>query len=156
MRAAVRKGDRGDERYLWLELRSALCAERRRRIAGNADAQPALGRFPGHKYRAAPPAGRAADRHHDRDGAGDQQHDQQEEQRDICDLITFLVVAITGSSLAGRAREQANAAARGASELAALYGFSQKISAEVDLERILPLVAQTVTQLLNVPACSVL
>ena len=71
-------------------------------------------------------------------------------------LITFLVVAITGSSLAGRAREQANAAARGASELAALYGFSQKISAEVDLERILPLVAQTVTQLLNVPACSVL
>jgi len=39
-------------------------------------------------------------------------------------LITFLVVAITGSSLAGRAREQANAAARGASELAALYGFS--------------------------------
>src|SRR4051812_49110238 len=71
-------------------------------------------------------------------------------------LITFLVVAIIGSSLAGRAREQANAAARGARELTALYGFSQMMSAEVDLERILPLVAQTVTQLLNVPACSVL
>jgi two-component system sensor histidine kinase KdpD len=71
-------------------------------------------------------------------------------------LLTFLVVAIIGSSLAGRAREQANAAARGARELAVLYGFSQTISAEVDLERILPLVAQTVTQLLNVPACSVL
>ena len=71
-------------------------------------------------------------------------------------LLTFLVVAIIGSSLAGRAREQANAAARNARELAALYGFSQKISAEVDLERILPLVAQTVIQLLNVPACSVL
>jgi hypothetical protein len=71
-------------------------------------------------------------------------------------LLTFLVVAITGSSLAGRAREQANAAARSARELAALYDFSQKISAEVDLERILPLVAQTVTQLLNVPACNVL
>lgn len=71
-------------------------------------------------------------------------------------LITFLVVAIIGSSLAGRAREQANAAARGARELAALYGFSQTISAEVDLEHILPLVAQTVTQLLNVPTCSVL
>ena len=71
-------------------------------------------------------------------------------------LLTFLVVAIIGSSLAGRARAQANAAARNARELAALYGFSQKISAEVDLERILPLVAQTVTQLLNVPACSVL
>ena len=71
-------------------------------------------------------------------------------------LLTFLVVAIIGSSLAGRAREQANAAARSASELTALYGFSQTISAEVDLDRILPLVAQTVTQLLNVPACSVL
>jgi two-component system sensor histidine kinase KdpD len=71
-------------------------------------------------------------------------------------LLTFLVVAIIGSSLAGRAREQANAAARSARELAALYGFSEEISAEVDLERILPLVAQTVTQLLNVPVCSVL
>src|SRR5215212_8390965 len=71
-------------------------------------------------------------------------------------LITFLVVAIIGSSLAGRAREQANAAARGAHELAALYSFSQTISAEVDLERILPLVAQTVTQLLHVPLCSIL
>src|SRR6476659_1190631 len=71
-------------------------------------------------------------------------------------LLTFFVVAIIGSSLAGRAREQANAAARGARELAELYGFSQKISAEVDLERMLPLVAQTVTQLLNMPACSVL
>jgi two-component system, OmpR family, sensor histidine kinase KdpD len=60
-------------------------------------------------------------------------------------LLTFLVVAIIGSSLAGRARE-----------LAALYDFSQKISAEVDLERILPLVAQTVTLLLNVPMCNVL
>src|SRR5690349_16939856 len=72
--------------------------------------------------------------------------------QDVLRLLTFLVVAVIGSSLAGRAREQANAAARSASELAALYGFSQKISAEVDLERILPLVAQTITQLLNVPA----
>jgi two-component system sensor histidine kinase KdpD len=71
-------------------------------------------------------------------------------------LLTFLVVAVIGSSLAGRAREQANAAARSAQELAALYDFSQALSAEVELERILPLVAQTVTKLLNVPACSVL
>src|SRR4051812_21461541 len=78
------------------------------------------------------------------------------EPQDVLRLLTFLVVAIIGSSLAGRAREQANAAARSADELAALYGFSQTISAEVDLERILPLVAQTVTQLLNVPVCSVL
>ena len=52
--------------------------------------------------------------------------------------------------------EASSQAARSARELAALYEFSQKISAEVDLERILPLVAQTVTQLLNVPTCSVL
>lgn len=71
-------------------------------------------------------------------------------------LLTFLVVAVIGSSLAGRAREQANAAARAARELAAMYDFSQNISAEVDLERILPLVAQAVTQMLNVPICTVL
>jgi two-component system sensor histidine kinase KdpD len=76
--------------------------------------------------------------------------------QDVLRLLTFLVVAVIGSSLAGRAREQADTAARSASELAALYGLSQTISAEVDLERILPLVAQTTVQLLNVPACSLL
>src|SRR5262249_1316119 len=45
---------------------------------------------------------------------------------------------------------------RSATDLAALYGLSQTISAEVDLERILPLVARTATHLLNIPACSVL
>jgi len=76
--------------------------------------------------------------------------------QDVLRLITFLVVAIVGSSLAGRARAQAEVAARRAGELAVMYDFSQTISAEVDLERILPLVARTVTQLLEVPACSVL
>jgi two-component system, OmpR family, sensor histidine kinase KdpD len=71
-------------------------------------------------------------------------------------LLTFLVVAVFGSSLAGRARAQANAASRSAQELSALYDFSQTLSAEVDLQRILPLVAHAVTRLLNVPACSVL
>lgn len=76
--------------------------------------------------------------------------------QDVLRLLTFLVVAVVGSSLAGRARAQAEVAARRAGELAAMYDFSQTISAEVDLERILPLVARTVTQLLQVPACTVL
>jgi two-component system, OmpR family, sensor histidine kinase KdpD len=76
--------------------------------------------------------------------------------QDVLRLLTFLVVAVVGSSLAGRARSQAAVAARRAGELSAMYEFSQTISAEVDLERILPLVARTVTQLLQVPACSVL
>jgi two-component system sensor histidine kinase KdpD len=76
--------------------------------------------------------------------------------QDVLRLVSFLVVAIIGSSLAGRARAQAKAAARASDELAAMYDFSQKISAEVDLERILPLVARTIVQQLDVAACSVL
>ncbi|HEU5100264.1 MAG TPA: DUF4118 domain-containing protein, partial [Roseiflexaceae bacterium] len=76
--------------------------------------------------------------------------------QDVLQLVTFLVVAVVGSSLAGWARAQAAVAARRASELATMYEFSQVISAEVDLERILPLVARTVIQLLDVPACYVL
>jgi two-component system, OmpR family, sensor histidine kinase KdpD len=78
------------------------------------------------------------------------------DRQDLLRLLTFLVVAITTSSLAGHARAQADTAARSATELAAHYGLSQGISAEVELERILPLVAQTTTHLLNVPSCSVL
>jgi two-component system, OmpR family, sensor histidine kinase KdpD len=75
--------------------------------------------------------------------------------QDVVRLLTFLVVAIIASSLAGRARVQADTAARRAVELAALYELSQTISAEVSLERSLPLVAQTTAALLHVPACSV-
>jgi two-component system sensor histidine kinase KdpD len=78
------------------------------------------------------------------------------DSQDVLRLFTFLVVAIIGGSLAARAREQASTAERSASELAALYGLSQSISAEVDLERILPLIAQTATHLLNVPECCIL
>ncbi len=42
-------------------------------------------------------------------------------------------------------RQQADTAARSATELAALYSLSQGISAEVELDRILPLVARTTT-----------
>jgi two-component system sensor histidine kinase KdpD len=76
--------------------------------------------------------------------------------QDVLALLTFLVVAIITSSLAGRARAQADTAERRAAELAALYDLSQAISTEIDLERILPVVAQTTARLLHVPACSVL
>lgn len=75
--------------------------------------------------------------------------------QDVVRLFTFLIVAIIASSLAGRARMQADTAARRAAELAALYELSQAIGAEVALERSLPLVAQTTAELLRVPACSV-
>jgi two-component system, OmpR family, sensor histidine kinase KdpD len=71
-------------------------------------------------------------------------------------LLTFLAVAIIASSLAGRARDQAATAQRSATELATLYGLSQTISAEVAIDRILQVVAQTTTHLLNVPVCAVL
>jgi len=78
------------------------------------------------------------------------------DMQDLLRLLTFLAVAIVTSSLAGHARVQADTAARSATELAALYGLSQGISAEVELERILPLVAQTTMHLVDVPSCSVL
>jgi two-component system sensor histidine kinase KdpD len=65
-------------------------------------------------------------------------------------------VAVIASSLAGRARDQADTAQRSATELAALYGLSQTISAEVEIDRILHVVAQTTAHLLNVPMCAVL
>jgi len=76
--------------------------------------------------------------------------------QDVVRLLTFLAVAIVTSSLAARARDQADTAQRSATELATLYGLSQTISAEVTLEGILPVVAKTTMHLLNVPACSVL
>ncbi|HEU5087011.1 MAG TPA: ATP-binding protein [Roseiflexaceae bacterium] len=75
--------------------------------------------------------------------------------QDVVRLSTFLVVAIIASGLAGYARAQAEAAARRTAELTALYELSQMISAEVALERSLPLVARTTAELLHVPACSV-
>jgi two-component system, OmpR family, sensor histidine kinase KdpD len=75
--------------------------------------------------------------------------------QDVVRLFTFLIVAIITSTLAGRARVQADAAAQRAAELAALYELSQTISAEVALERSLPLVAETTATLLHVPMCSI-
>src|SRR6476661_1760675 len=78
------------------------------------------------------------------------------DSQDVVRLLTFLAVAIIASSLAGRARDQADTAQRSATELATLYGLSQTISAEVATDRILHVVAQTTAHLLNVPVCVVL
>jgi two-component system sensor histidine kinase KdpD len=75
--------------------------------------------------------------------------------QDVVRLFTFLIVAIIASSLAGRARVQANVATQRAAELTALYELSQTISAEVVLERSLPVVAETTAALLHVPVCSI-
>ena len=79
-----------------------------------------------------------------------------ETSQDLIGLLTFLLVAMVTSSLAGTARAQADTAARSAGELETLYGLSQGISAEVDLDRILPLVARMTLQLIDVPMCAVL
>lgn len=76
--------------------------------------------------------------------------------QDFIHLLVFLTVAIVGSGLSARAHAQAETAARAASELAALYSLSQALSAEVRLDRILPVVARSTTQLLDVPFCQVL
>lgn len=75
---------------------------------------------------------------------------------DFVRLLTFLAVAVVTSTLASRARAQADTAQRSADELASLYGLSQALSAEVTLERVLPLLAETTVRLVNVPMCSVL
>jgi two-component system sensor histidine kinase KdpD len=78
------------------------------------------------------------------------------DSQDVVRLLTFLAVAVIASSLAGRARDQADTAQRSATELATLYGLSQTLSAEVSTDRILHVVVQTTAHLLNVPVCVVL
>jgi two-component system sensor histidine kinase KdpD len=76
--------------------------------------------------------------------------------QDILRLVTFLAVAVIASSLSARARKAAEQAKSQAAELVALYQLSQTISAQVDLDRILPVIAETTCQLLRIPACAVL
>jgi two-component system, OmpR family, sensor histidine kinase KdpD len=71
-------------------------------------------------------------------------------------LASFLAVATIVSSLAARARGAAERERRRATEIAALYDLSQTISAQVDLDRILPAIAETTCRLLRVDACAVL
>jgi two-component system, OmpR family, sensor histidine kinase KdpD len=71
-------------------------------------------------------------------------------------LASFLAVAIIVSSLAARARGAADRERGRAAEIAALYDLSQTISAQVDLERILPAIAAATCRLLRIDACTVL
>jgi two-component system sensor histidine kinase KdpD len=74
----------------------------------------------------------------------------------VVQLATFLAVASIAGTVAGRARMQARQAQRRAAEVEALYALSQAISAEVELGRILSIIAETVRRLLDVPHCAVL
>ena len=73
----------------------------------------------------------------------------------LIQLVTFLAVAVIAGALAARAREQAERAARRATETDALYALSQQISTEVDLERILSTIAATTCRLLEAPRCTI-
>jgi two-component system, OmpR family, sensor histidine kinase KdpD len=78
-----------------------------------------------------------------------------EDPQNVVHLLTFLAVAVVASTLAARARTAAERAQRQAMVSAALYQLSQTISAQVDLDRILPAIAETVCQLLPVPFCAI-
>ncbi|HWQ11358.1 MAG TPA: ATP-binding protein [Roseiflexaceae bacterium] len=74
----------------------------------------------------------------------------------VFQLATFLAVASIAGTVAGRARLQAQRAQQHASEIEALYALSQAISAEVELDRILAIIAETIRRLLDIPYCAVL
>jgi two-component system sensor histidine kinase KdpD len=78
-----------------------------------------------------------------------------ESAQDVLHLGTFLAVAVASSTLAARARSAADRANRQATELSALYQLSQTISAQVDLGSILPVIAHTTCQLLDVSASAI-
>jgi two-component system sensor histidine kinase KdpD len=78
-----------------------------------------------------------------------------ESAQNVLHLVTFLAVAVTASSLAARARSAADRANRRATELSALYQLSQTISAQVDLGSILPVIARTTCQLLDVSSSAI-
>jgi len=70
-------------------------------------------------------------------------------------LVAFLSVALLVSGLASRAQRQAQTAARHAAELSALYQLSQALEAEVELERILPIIARATVAILALPGCQI-
>jgi two-component system sensor histidine kinase KdpD len=75
---------------------------------------------------------------------------------DAVHMGTFLCVAVVVSSLTGRARSHAEHAMRHAAHLDMLYQLGQRIGAEVERERILPLIADTTVRLLDAHACQIL
>jgi two-component system sensor histidine kinase KdpD len=76
--------------------------------------------------------------------------------QDVLHLVSFLSIAIIASSLSARAQRAAERENGRATELAALYELSQTINAQVDLNSILPIIAEKTCRLLHSPTCSIL
>lgn len=76
--------------------------------------------------------------------------------QDILEVTVFSIVALITSGLADQVRKEASAAQQHSNELAILYHLSQTISAEIDLDRILPRITQTVTQLMGATGSRIL
>ena len=73
--------------------------------------------------------------------------------QDVVRLISFLIAAMLASSLAGLVHRQTEQLGRRAAELESLYAVSQATSAQVDLDRILPVLATTAVELLHARDC---
>ncbi len=71
-------------------------------------------------------------------------------------LGSFIAAALIAGAITLYAREQAAVARQQAREMAILYDVSQSISAELDFERIAPVIVETTRQLLASPACQLL
>src|SRR5215470_13946808 len=74
--------------------------------------------------------------------------------QDVVRLISFLIAALLASSLAGLVHLQTEQLGQRAAELESLYGLSQATSAAVDLDHILPTIAATTVDLLQVAGCA--
>src|SRR5262245_48064375 len=74
--------------------------------------------------------------------------------QDVVRLISFLIAALLASSLAGLVHLQTEQLGQRAAELESLYGLSQATSAAVDLDQILPAIAETTVDLLHVAGCT--
>jgi two-component system sensor histidine kinase KdpD len=71
-------------------------------------------------------------------------------------LLSFVAAALITGAITLHAREQAAMAREQAREMATLYDVSQSISAELDFERIAPVIVETTQQLLLCPASQLL
>jgi two-component system, OmpR family, sensor histidine kinase KdpD len=71
-------------------------------------------------------------------------------------LFSFVAVALIVGAITLHAREQTTVARQQAREMAILYDVSQSISAELDFERIAPVIVETTRQLLACPASQLL
>ena len=75
--------------------------------------------------------------------------------QDVVRLISFLIAALLASGLAGLVRLQTEQLGQRAAELESLYALSQATSTAVDLDQILPTIATTTVDLLQVASCTV-